>query len=185
MAEITYDRPLRPDGTRDRSGDPYTTEWWERTIAARLAEHESLCVCDQRHIEQIQDFRARQAAGNAAPAWDRYSEIEVLIPDSDDRAFITYQPKPFTGTFGHMSINGPVSETGYRSHFLLGDDIPGIPITQYALELVLELRATVLVEMKKRRRAAKRKPKHVVVEAAESWPVLPHRTPTDQLSLFA
>lgn len=100
---------------------PAETAYPDRTAekeASILRREQPLCVADQRLMDQLRDYRARQATGHAAPCWGKWSEFTVTLYDGNT-VEVLYIPE-YIGNTAHFDFHGPVSDTGYKSHFWHG-----------------------------------------------------------------
>jgi hypothetical protein len=139
--------PLRPDGTREAGPllEPdYTAE--REKVLREMETRWGLPSFHAKLKQHIVDYRARQATGDAAPAWGRWSEFPIEVDGA--RIIVVYSAReyPFPA---HFQFHGPITSTGFFSHHMLLDEEPAdINIVSYAIEIARVKRAEAFKERK-------------------------------------
>lgn len=116
---------------------------------------------------KIADFRDRQRAGKATPAWGKWSEFELTLADGSV-VKVLYNPgrldRADAGDDDHFEFRGQaISPSGYRSHFLHhGGRRPKQPLVKWATEFAEQLAAELKVEQAKKSRKRAVTPAKVV-----------------------
>lgn len=115
---------------------------------------------DCRHRAAIADWRSRQQCGDTQPAWNRWSEFAITLAGGQ-QVHIVYEPQGFGADMCHFEFHGPITSTGYRSHFMSGldfnaGDLPDM--TQWAMEFAQRVRDEAIKEQRKRLKLKKTQP---------------------------
>jgi hypothetical protein len=144
--------PARPGPSRRQSDHTSQTE-------ARLADRRFYAggPYDEQRA-QIAAWRERQAAGDTEPRWGEWSEFTITLADGSD-VDVVHDPHWKARDPGHrggmhLDYHGPLSETGYRSHFVgYGED--GERAAKMGLREYAELAAREIDEPKDKARRRK------------------------------
>lgn len=169
--------------------------WWldNRTDPIPFRD-EGDCPADRTRTELLRDWLKRRRAGDTAPLWDRWSEFEAALEDGSP-VRVVYDPGRLPGggpdrfLSGHLDLYGPMSETGYYSHFIRLDDAESMPLDRYAEQFARKLAAETAKERanqeRRKKREAKSKAKAEQPEHFEVRPVVSDvLPPTKQFMVY-
>lgn len=127
--------------------------WWIETQLGVPPWSTHDCPADREHIALLMDWLRRGRSQDTAPQWDRWSEFTVTLEDGSPVSVLFRPGDKFTN--GHLQFRGPLTSTGYRSHFVYGP-ARAKPLEVYAQEIARECAAEMAKEKATEDRRAKR-----------------------------
>lgn len=126
------------------------------------------CPADRDRNLLLIDWLKREGTTEAEPNWDCWSEFEVTLEDGAV-VRVVYESRSLSRG-GHFSFHGPLTDTGYRSHFMPSGTSTNShpPIVRYAEDFAREVaRETSKKRVKSQRARKTAKPRTMKIPAGE------------------